>query len=261
MEEQPAGRSTSPTPTWGHYANLRPDVLQAIQQNYPVAYIPWGSLVYHGPHLPLGTDGLVAEAVALQAVQQTGGVVLPTTWWTAGTPSHNGQTLTMRTDIIRALARDVLTRLSDSGWRIMILLTGSYQPEHEMALLEVSERLIRDRGLLVLTMPPIALVEHSLLDHGALWESSLLLALYPNLVELYMLDEQQTADLQQVVQGRDPRGTASASLGDIVLDLTVGRLVKAAKDLLDNGDPAPLLAFYETRRERHRQYHDKNTKS
>jgi creatinine amidohydrolase len=34
-------------------------------------------LEWHGPHLPLGTDGLVAHHLALRVAAQTGGIVLP----------------------------------------------------------------------------------------------------------------------------------------------------------------------------------------
>src|SRR5437763_1208058 len=69
------------TPPWGRYAELRPEQLEAIMAVAPVAYVPWGALEWHGPHLPLGLDGFTAEGVAERDVQRTGGVLLPTTWW------------------------------------------------------------------------------------------------------------------------------------------------------------------------------------
>ena len=43
----------------------------------PVAYIPAGSLEWHGVQNPLGTDGLKAHAICCEAALRYGGVVLP----------------------------------------------------------------------------------------------------------------------------------------------------------------------------------------
>ncbi|HEY3118237.1 MAG TPA: creatininase family protein, partial [Chloroflexota bacterium] len=56
---------------------MRPQEIADERARCPVAFIPLGPLEWHGPHLPLGTDGLVAYAVALEVAQTIGGVVLP----------------------------------------------------------------------------------------------------------------------------------------------------------------------------------------
>ena len=43
----------------------------------PVAYIPAGSLEWHGVQNPLGTDGLKAHTICCEAALRYGGVVLP----------------------------------------------------------------------------------------------------------------------------------------------------------------------------------------
>ena len=55
---------------WGRYAELRPDQLAAIVAAAPIAYVPWGALEWHGPHLPFGLDGITAEGVAERAARQ-----------------------------------------------------------------------------------------------------------------------------------------------------------------------------------------------
>ena len=54
---------------------LRPAEVLAHQ---PIVYLPIGPLEWHGPHLPLGTDPLQAESLAIAVAQQVGGVVHPT---------------------------------------------------------------------------------------------------------------------------------------------------------------------------------------
>jgi creatinine amidohydrolase len=239
---------SSPTPIWGRYTDLRPKQLAAIRSQIPVVYLPWGALDWHGPHLPLGTDGFVAEAVAEQVVQITGGVLMPTTWW-PGAALPRSNTLSVRKHIVHGLWSDLLIRLSEEGWRIVVIVNGHYDQDHEMVLIETAEEAIQEYGLLVLALPPLALIDNSLLDHAALWESSMLLSLYPQLVDLYALGNGELSEEQSAIQGRDPRGAASASLGDTVIRLAVDRVARAVNELIRSGNPAPLYALYEQRRE------------
>ena len=56
---------------------MRPAEIVAARAACPVAYLPVGPLEWHGPHLPLGVDPLVAHAVALGAAALVGGLVMP----------------------------------------------------------------------------------------------------------------------------------------------------------------------------------------
>ena len=48
---------------------LRPDEVVAERERVPIVYLPIGPLEWHGPHLPLGTDPLQAEHIALDLAQ------------------------------------------------------------------------------------------------------------------------------------------------------------------------------------------------
>ena len=43
------------------YAELTPEQLEKRWSEKPLAIIAWGALEWHGSHLPLGLDGIVAE--------------------------------------------------------------------------------------------------------------------------------------------------------------------------------------------------------
>jgi creatinine amidohydrolase len=49
----------------------------AAKRRAPLVFVPVGPIEWHGPHLPVGTDGLHAHHVAVGAAQEVGGVVLP----------------------------------------------------------------------------------------------------------------------------------------------------------------------------------------
>lgn len=241
------------TPAWGRYAELRPDDLARIRAATPVAYLPWGCLEWHGPHLPLGLDGLVAEAMAERAARRTGGVLLPVGHWSAASLPHQAS-LGISSATLRALLGEIFAGLARSGWRVVVLINGHYGPAHDLLAMELAEDAIARHGLLALAVPPLALADEEMLDHGGLWESSALLACRPELVDLEALGGGQLSPAASGVVGRDPRDTASPSLGVSALNLALERIVTAVADLLARGDPAPLHALYERRRERYQSF-------
>ena len=43
------------------YQNLTPEEFRARLRERPIAYLPLGTLEWHGEHLPLGADALISE--------------------------------------------------------------------------------------------------------------------------------------------------------------------------------------------------------
>lgn len=60
---------------------LRPEQISERRKDFPVAYIPLGTLEWHGLHNPMGADGLQAEALAVRCATIGGGVVFPTVYY------------------------------------------------------------------------------------------------------------------------------------------------------------------------------------
>ncbi len=245
--------STPGTPTWGRYTELTPAKLAAIRSQTSVAYVPWGALQWHGPHLPLGLDGLVAETIAERVARQVGGVLLPTTWWPT-TPIPHAESLGVRIETLQALWSDLFAGLQAAQWQIIVAISGHYAPSHELALIAAAEQAMQQHNLLVLAVPTMALVDEEMLDHAGLWESSLLMALRPDLVQLDELGHGPLNLPDAAIIGRDPRGTASASIGASAINLAVDRISVAVTNLISEGSARPLHALYESRRERHQAF-------
>ena len=53
------------------------DYQARIEGDAPPVLLPVGALEQHGPHLPLGTDALLATSVAADAARRVGGLVAP----------------------------------------------------------------------------------------------------------------------------------------------------------------------------------------
>lgn len=240
-------------PIWGRYLELRPAELAAIRHTIPIIYFPWGALEWHGPHLPLGIDGIVADAVATRSVRSTGGVIMPTTWFSPNAPPHP-ESLNTTSKLLRDLLDSLLVQIAKAGWRIAVLTSGHYGHAHELTLIDVAERALANYGLLTLAVPPLALVDDSMLDRAGLWEVSIAMSLRPDLVRLDTLGRDPLRVETSGVIGRDPRNTASASLGTSALNLAAERLSAAVSELYETNDPAPLRAHYTQRRARYQAF-------
>lgn len=243
------------SPIWGRYAELRPDQLAAIVAAAPIAYVPWGALEWHGPHLPFGLDGFTAEAVALRAVQRTGGVLLPTTWWPITALPHRFS-LSIHSEVVQSLWDGIFAELARAGFRVIVLLSGHYAQGHELVLMDAAEHAIAAHGVLVLAVPPLALVDEEMLDHAAHWETALLLALRPHLVDLDALGAAPLTPQVSAVLGEDPR-RATASQGESALTLATERIFVGVSALLAHGGPDILRELYTRRRAGYQQYVDR----
>jgi creatinine amidohydrolase len=59
------------------YFELLPDAFRARLAACPVAYLPLGTVEWHGEHMALGSDALIAEGLFLRAAARIGGIVMP----------------------------------------------------------------------------------------------------------------------------------------------------------------------------------------
>jgi creatinine amidohydrolase len=59
------------------YTHLSPVEFQQRISQAPIAYLPLGTLEWHGEHLPLGADGLQAQGFFIELATLVGGIVLP----------------------------------------------------------------------------------------------------------------------------------------------------------------------------------------
>jgi creatinine amidohydrolase len=105
--------------------HLRPEQLQDAVRRNVACVIPAGCIEYHGPHLPIGTDVLIARAVAEEAERRTECVLAPplsmapTMAWAAA--PEEGE-VDFDPDAFFVYSREMLRRLARLGFgRIYIL--------------------------------------------------------------------------------------------------------------------------------------------
>ncbi len=240
------------TPSWGRYAELRPDELTQILALTPFAYLPWGALEWHGPHLPLGTEGLIAESAAERVVRRTGGVLLPTTWWPIA-PMPHAFSIGIRAEIMQELWDGIFGELARVGFHVIVVITGHYGYGHDLVLMDAAEHAMATHDLLVLVIPPLALVDEQMLDHAAHWETALLQALRPRLVALEEFDKVAGTIRESGVLGNNPR-SATAGQGEAAFRLATERIVLAVQALTGRAGQEIVRELYVRRRATYAEY-------
>jgi len=164
---------------------LLPHELRAAVAKRPVAYIPLGTYEWHGEHLPIGLDSLTAHGVCLAAARADGGLVLPPLYYgTGGGHGHYPWTIIKSTpDEIEGQLNFTLQRMEEFGFKLVVLFSGHFADTQ----LEMIDRVAKDwNGNLKVFAAAVNRIEGLTIgpDHAALFETTLLAALRPDLVHL-----------------------------------------------------------------------------
>ncbi len=153
--------------------------------------IPFGSTEQNGPHLPLGSDAFVAEAIACRAAEATGVPVAPTIpWGNAAADMPFAGTISLAPETIAALIRDLCCSLQAHGFRRQVFVTGHLGNVYAVAT--VGPGLCRV-GMVIAQIDVWRLLQQlsgDLFDtgalpfgHGGVMMTSVMLALRPDLVK------------------------------------------------------------------------------
>ncbi len=230
---------------WGLYERLRPGQIDEILAESPIAYLPWGSLEWHGPHNPIGLDALKVWHLAQMAAQRTGGVVWPPIFAGYMTMKpHAGfkKTIEVPAEVIMGLANAYLDELADEGFKLAVIVMGHYGAEHVKALTHVAENWpkvrAKGRDMKVWAFPEYKVRPEGATpsgDHAGLYETSLMMFFDADLVDLSTLPaEGEVTGIEAGfgIGGEDPR-QATAELGRRIAEEIVEGIVAGVRERLN----------------------------
>ena len=153
-----------------------------------VVIVPIGAVEEHGPHLPLCTDSIQPEHVALEIGARMGAFIAPPIrYGNCSTTRNFPGTISISFDTMRALAYDVMSELARNGFRNIVLLSGHAGGMHMAALRLAAKDVVDERDVHVMVVSDYEILYRSGKvekgdGHSGLLETSRVLAIRPDLV-------------------------------------------------------------------------------
>jgi creatinine amidohydrolase len=187
-----------------------PQVRDELAGGRDTVVVAFGATEQHGLHMPLATDALLGDHFARLVADRLDAFVAPTV--RVGCSSHHlafPGTLSLSDETFHAIVADLVRSLADGGFRRVVLIPthgGNFAP-----LATAVEKLDQPTGIEVTALTDLGvLLEVALLGerehgvplseggvHAGEWETSLLLAIAPELVRMDSAEAGYTGDLQQ----------------------------------------------------------------
>ncbi len=234
------------------YIELTPQEFQERLLEAPIAYLPLGTLEWHGRHLPLGADGLISSGFFVELAKKVGGIVLPMLF--LGTdnskivegeeyygmdiesyPSQHpkkllGSAYWIKRSLLKQILEECLKQLKRAGFKIVV--AHGHSPS-TMLFYQQSKRWKKVYDLELFTCWRDKETDGLGIqtDHAAANETSLVMALEPELVKIENLPEDRNEKPLGLL-GKDPREFASADIGKKIINKQVERMSKILKETL-----------------------------
>ena len=239
------------------YEELTPAEFQSRLAEAPIAYLPLGTLEWHGEHMPLGADGLQSSGFFKRLAVEVGGIVLPMIFLgpdrrrksgtrelygmdiPKGNPRYPDQQLTgsaywVPESTFKTLLESILKQLKRAGF--LIVVSHGHGPS-TIFFRDHTRQWQRRFGLRCFHCWGSEYDKDGLgiqVDHGAMNETSLVMALRPELVQMGRLPKDPGV-WPPGIGGKDPRTHASRAVGERAIKLQLRRmsgiLHEALKDL------------------------------
>jgi creatinine amidohydrolase len=206
---------------------MRPGQLEAAGRRFPVVYVPFGLIEWHGRHLPLGNDALKAHGILVKCAEKFGGVVYPPVYFHAGFPLEH----------LEPVLTTLFQRLKRTGFRVILGVSG-HNVKQQIEMIEkalatvVADGTVKGMGMWEITL---SRGPESATDHAAKWETSNMMFFYPDLVDMSELgDGPINLDMKPPsgIGGQDPRKYASVKVGRRNVELAAEAIGRKAQELL-----------------------------
>jgi len=208
------------------YEELRPDEFLERLNDCPIAYLPLGTLEWHGFHLPLGSDGLQSKGFFTALAEEAGGIVLPMlflgpdkkvskdgkdyigmdiqSFEEDNLQQLEGSAYYVEEELFMQIIEATLWNLARAGFRIVV--AHGHGPSTN-AFRASKEKFEKQFGLKLFELWDLGGSGNDgiMTDHAAWNETSLVMGLYPELADLDQLSHESA---MVGIWGDDPRNTS-----------------------------------------------------
>ena len=253
------------------YTHLTPTDFRKRIAEAPIAYLPLGTLEWHGEHLPLGSDGMQSFSFMKDLAREVGGIVLPMLYlgpdkkmivdekvlygmdhWLSEEEGKmqmtaqqmDGSAYWVPDELFHQIMDHSIKQLARAGFKIIVAHGHGPSTRH---VIDHWQEWEEKYGVMIYTCWTWNIrgendqeaSEESrqeglgiMTDHAAMNETSLMMYYYPDLVKMEHLPA-DTAQWPLAVAGRDPRLYASAEQGQKAVDYQLERMARLLREALD----------------------------
>jgi len=247
------------------YERLRPAQIVARREACPVAYLPIGTIEWHGEHNPVGLDTLKMHRLLELCAQRIGGLVFPPLYYGENreqalmeanaadreqiaakmglsadnfAPGYMYGSIADQNTTYHLLLLHIMHEIRSLGFRVLVVGAGHYPLiDHARAAAAIFHQTQpSDRRMIVWAMSGYELVRGQFEpcgDHAGKWETSLLMYLDPGMQDLSVLPSR---DSGQHLVGVSDDGVqdSSAVFGQQAAEAIVAAVERRVREFLAN---------------------------
>lgn len=204
-----------------NYEEMFPEEFKSALNANPTAFLPLGGLEYHGFHNVLGLDSLKAWKICQLAAKKIGGIVFPPLYLGVDAwpdidlkkyPNKQYDCYHLDAKLYQEVLENYFYRMIRIGFKKIFVLAGHY-PNADVAKFAAKKFSGKDITLVIVKEPD--LVEGEKGDHAGKWETSLMMALFPEYVDLKRMENKNDRSL--AIEGEDP-AKSSLEYGKKMID-------------------------------------------
>lgn len=237
-----------------------PSHIKNAQEKLHPLIIPVGTIEYHGPHCAYGCDGLIAQGLAEKLAKEREIMLAPTIWYSPSTYAVAGMdsgTIHVDCDCFEDYVTQIIRHLIFSGWKNIYMLYHHQSEDENLLLMTLAcmkagkkivfEYLETTKGhgwwgsdefknfyedleegsgpwdwISVVPCMSKEAQRATGFDHAGKYESSMLMALYPEAVNLDLVSQGKEWYIQNANE-------ASIEIGNKMVDLSMKDLRKRIK--------------------------------
>jgi creatinine amidohydrolase len=234
-----------------------PEVRAEVEGGRDTVVVPFGAVEQHGPHLPLGTDAMFGDEIGRAAAERLNAFLAPTI--RVGCSHQHlafAGTISLEEETFHRVVGDIVKALAAHGFKRIVLLPthgGNFRP-----LGEALARLGPLEGVKVIAFTDVGELASATMGvgaelgitpaeggvHAGEWETSMMLAMRPELVSMERAEPGYVGDLASGLERFFNEGVhvladngvfgdplrASATAGEKYIERLVDQVVRTVEE-------------------------------
>lgn len=210
-----------------------------------VAYIPVGTIEWHGNHLPIETDFLVSQKICESLSEEIPGYILPPFYLGTDNSTNidgdiyigmngrlkkklDGSIYFIEPKLLRELLMRIINNLKEQGFSKIIIVSGHGGTTQTETITGIE----KDTAGVVFISPYEELFSDETTNHANVSETSIFWSLFPEEMKKSLALDIKDNDDYFLFTGHDPRKKASIELGNELIKSIIDKALIKIRETL-----------------------------